>query len=151
MSRQPTVRELPVQTRWFKKWAKNPLNKPNNKHHDRYCGYASVDSIDTALRRLCAKPKVMLPFLSVYSFRHRVASVLRASKNPRVPGEQISYQLGHRRPGDRTTRGYGAYEPEYLDEVARVLDAWISRVLKLANTKSHGIPTTSVKKNVVGR
>lgn len=58
---------------------------------------ASVDSIDTALRRVCAKAEVSMPFLSVYSFRHRVVSVLRASKSPYVPSEQISYQLGHRR------------------------------------------------------
>ena len=87
-----------------------------------------------------------LPLLSVYSFRHRVASVLRASKTPRVPGEQISYQLGHRRPGDRTTRGYGAYGPEYLDEAALALDAWITRVLKLAEANSHSIPTTAAKR-----
>jgi hypothetical protein len=96
-------------------------------------------------RRLRAKPEVNLPFLSVYSFRHRVASALRASKSPRVPGEQISYQLGHRRPGDRTTRGYGAYEPEYLDEAARALGAWINRVLKLAKTNSHSNPTTATE------
>jgi len=107
----------------------------------RYCTYASVDSIDTALRRLCAKPEVNLPFLSVYSFRHRVASVLRASKEPRVSGEQISYQLGHRRPGDRTTRGYGGYEPEFLEEAALALDGWIRRVFDLAEANSHGILT----------
>jgi hypothetical protein len=76
------------------------------------------------------------------SFRHRVASVLRASKRPRVPGEQISYQLGHRRPGDRTTRGYGAYEPEYLEEAAVALDGWIRRVLELAEANPHPIPTS---------
>ena len=79
----------------------------------------------------------------MYSFRHRVASVLRASKAPRVPGEQISYQLGHRRPGDRTTRGYGAYGPEYLDEAACALDAWTKRVLKVVDSKTHLKPTTA--------
>jgi hypothetical protein len=143
-----TVRELAVQTRWMDRWEKETSKaaKRGEERLPQYCGYASVDSIDTALRRLCAKPKVNLPFLSVYSFRHRVASVLRASKSPRVPGEQISYQLGHRSPGDRTTRGYGAYGPEYLDEAARALDAWINRVLKLAETNSHSIPTTATKR-----
>ena len=134
---------------WEKEAAK--ASERGEERKPQYCEYASVDSIDTALRRLCAKPKVNLPLLSVYSFRHRVASVLRASKNPRVPGEQISYQLGHRRPGDRTTRGYGAYEPEYLDEAARALDAWINRVLKQAKTNSRGNPTTSAKRIVVRR
>lgn len=143
-----TVRELPVQTRWLNTWEKEAAKAAKGGEDGplQYCHYASVDSVDTALRRLCAKPEVNLPFLSVYSFRHRVASVLRASKSPRVPSEQISYQLGHRRPGDRTTRGYGAYEPEYLDEAARALDAWISRVLKLVETNSHSIPTRAIKR-----
>lgn len=142
---RPTVRELALQTRWLDEWQREAAKaaKRGEERPPQYCGYASVDSIDTALRRLCVKPEVNLPFLSVYSFRHRVASVLRASKKPRVPGEQISYQLGHRRPGDRTTRGYGAYGPEYLDEAARALNAWISQVLTLVETNSHTIPTTA--------
>ena len=148
---RPTVRELPLQTRWLNRWDKDAAKaaKRGEERLAQYCGYASVDSIDTALRRVCAKPEVSLPLLSVYSFRHRVASVLRASKNPRVPGEQISYQLGHRRPGDRTTRGYGAYGPEYLDEAARALDAWIGRVFRLVEANSHAIPTTVTKRRCV--
>lgn len=145
-----TVRELVSQTRWLNQWEKEAAAaaKRGEERPAQYCTYSSVDSIDTALRRVCAQPKVNLPLLSVYSFRHRVASVLRASKAPRVPGEQISYQLGHRRPGDRTTRSYGAYEPDYLDEASRALDAWISRVLKLAGVKTHGKPTTKAKRSV---
>ncbi len=138
-----TVRELPVQTCWLNAWeAENPLAEMRHaRSAPRYCSYASVDSVDTALRRVCSRREVNLPFLSVYSFRHRVASVLRASKSPRVTGEQISYQLGHRRPGDRTTRGYGAYDSDYLEEAALVLDEWVRRLIEQAEANSHPIPT----------
>jgi integrase len=127
-----TVRELRVQTRWLNKWERKDLKLFGG----RYCGYVSVDSVDTALRRWRIKKEVNVPEISAYSIRHRATSVLRASKNPRVPGEQVSYQLGHRRPAEnaeaRTTRGYGQFGPEYLTEAAKVLDAWITRVLALA-------------------
>ena len=78
-----------------------------------------------------------LPRLSVYSFRHKGTTVLRKAK---VPDEQIAYQLGHRRPKNRSTRAYGEYDPSYLAEAAAALDAWIARVLHLAAGNSHGIP-----------
>jgi hypothetical protein len=73
--------------------------------------------------------------LSVYSIRHRVASVLRASKVPRVMEEQINYQLGHRCPGNRGSRGYGQYSPEYLAEAAAAMEVWVNKVLRLAEEK----------------
>jgi integrase len=129
-----TVRELKAQSRWLNQWEKEAaaLAKKGQNRAAAYCGYANVDSVDTALRRWRIKPIVNIPKLSVYSFRHRVASVLRASKAPRVPEEQVNYQLGHRRPGNRTSRGYGQYGPEYLDEAATVLEAWVAKVLRLA-------------------
>lgn len=130
------VRLLPSQRNWLDAWENEGLGE----HGGRYCGYASVDSIDTALRRACALPTVDLPKLSVKGFRHRVTSVLRASRSPRVPAEQISYQLGHRRLDQRTTRNYGEYDPDYLAEAASVLEAWVKGVLALA-AKSHRNPT----------
>jgi hypothetical protein len=88
---------------------------------------------NTALHRVRVLDEVNLPLFSSYSIRHRATSVLRAAK---VPGEQRSYQLGHKKvvpQGEaRTTRGYGDFEPDYLLESAAALDAWIKRVLKLA-------------------
>ena len=106
----------------------------------RYCGYASVDSVDTALRRARDLPEVNLPRLSVYSFRHKGTTVLRKAK---VPDEQIAYQLGHRRPENRSTRAYGEFDPSYLAEAATALDAWIARVLRLVAGKSYGIPAAA--------
>ena len=37
-------------------------------------------------------------------------------------------QLGHHRPGLRTTGGYGEWDPSYLREAARALDAWFLKV-----------------------
>jgi len=108
-----TVRELPVQTRWLDKWEKEAATaaKKGEKRPPEYCAYSSVDSVDTALRRWRIKPEVNVPLISVYSIRHRVTSVLRAAG---VPSEQISFQLGHRRPSERSTRNYGEYGPGYL-------------------------------------
>lgn len=138
-----TVRELPMQTIWLDQWEaeaaaakEKGIEVPN-----QYCTYASVDSLDTVLRRVRLWENVNIPNMSAYSIRHRVASVLRASKQPHVPGEQISFQLGHKRLGGRgearTSRTYGEYEPEFLAEAAAALAAWIGRVTRLAEEYSH--------------
>jgi phage/plasmid-associated DNA primase len=58
-----------------------------------------------------------------------------------VPVEQISYQLGHRRPEERSTRGYGEYDPKYLMEATAALEQWIQRLLRLS--KAREIPPKS--------
>lgn len=136
-----TVRELRVQTQWLNEWerAATKAAKRGMELPPEYCTYASVDSLDTALRRVRLLPEIDVPRISAYSIRNRVASVLRASKTPRVSGDQISYQLGHRRPTGmseaRTTRGYGEFGPDYLSEAAQALEAWVLRVLALAAEK----------------
>jgi hypothetical protein len=142
---RPTVRELVCQRRWLNQWEKDVAGRAAKGEPvpTRYCEYASVDSVDTALERVCKRPEVNLPRMAAYSIRHRATSVLRASKNPRVLEEQVNYQLGHRRPSNRTSRGYGEYGPEYLSEAAQALEGWIARVFKLAKLNSHGIPTGS--------
>jgi hypothetical protein len=130
------VREPKVQTRWLNEWEGKGANAM--KPDQRYCTYASESSIDTALERACRPKKANLPNLCLYSFRHRGTSVLRAAK---VPKEQIDYQLGHRQGGARSTEDYGQYEPGYLSDAAKALDAWIVRVLALA-AKTHRKPTS---------
>jgi hypothetical protein len=83
--------------------------------------------------RACATDKANLPGFNLYAVRHRGTTVLRAAK---VPKEQIDYQLGHVQGGARTTQDYGQFEPGYLADAARALDAWIRRVLKLAEGRS---------------
>ena len=135
---RPVVRELPTQGEWLDKWSASLrlVAVKNQPHQLRYCGYASVDSVDTALRRARVKEGVNIARLSVYSIRHRVASVLRAARDPRVPGEQISFQMGHRRPlpGAESvmTRRYGELPADYLAEAATVLEAWVTRVLRMS-------------------
>lgn len=124
------VREPAAQTRWLTEW--EGKGRHAMKPDQRYCTYASEDSIDTALARICAPDKANLPQLCLYSFRHRGTSVLRKAK---VPKEQIDYQLGHRQRGARSTEDYGQYEPGYLDEAAAALDAWIKRVMAMAAKK----------------
>ena len=91
---------------------------------DRYCSYASVESVQTAIERLRSKntgKTVSLPRLSAYSFRHKIATVLRKA---RLSEDEIGLQLGHRREAARTTAGYGEWDPDYLKGVADALDAW---------------------------
>jgi integrase len=57
-----------------------------------------------ALERVCTQKTVNLPKLTLYSFRHKVTTVLRSAG---VPGDQISRQLGHSGRESRTTAGYG--------------------------------------------
>ena len=66
--------------------------------------------------------------MSVYSIRHKVTTVLRASG---VPGEQIDRQLGHVGGGARTTHGYGEFSPDFQKEAAAAIDAWIRRLRAL--------------------
>jgi hypothetical protein len=129
-----TVRELPSQTKWLNSWEKDAarLAAKGEKRAPQYCIYASVDSVDTALRRWRTKPAINVPKISVYSIRHRVTSVMRAA---RVPSEQVSFQIGHRRPSERSTRNYGEYGPDYLVDAARALEAWVSKVLRMAKQK----------------
>jgi hypothetical protein len=86
---------------------------------------------------LRTRDDVKLPRFSSYSIRHRVASVLRAGK---VPGEQISFQMGHRKvsaKGEaRTTRNYGQFDADYLAEAAKVLEAWVAKVLRMTKAKT---------------
>lgn len=137
------VRELPTQGIWLDAWEKEDADATGASWNDamRYCTYASVDSLDTALKRACCRAEVNLPFLSAYGFRHRVVSVLRASKAPNVPTEQISYQMGHRRHSERITRGYGEYGFDYLADAATALDRWVSGLMAAADLNSHGFPT----------
>lgn len=127
---RPTLREPTSLTALLDKWeGRGIAAMPPTR---RYCRYAGTDSLDSAMARACAKEKANLPFLSLYSIRHRGTTVLRDAK---VPKEQIDYQLGHVQDGARTTRDYGQYGPGYLTDAAAALDAWIARLLKLVAQK----------------
>jgi hypothetical protein len=82
-----------------------------------------------------------LPKLPLYSVRHKVTTVLRAS---RVASDEVAFQLGHRRPDNRTTGRYGEYSPDYLKRAAAALDAWWFRLQRLTERPlfSRGIPDT---------
>lgn len=105
----------------------------------RYCGYSSMEGVKSAIQRLaidCGIP------VSTYSCRQKVTTVLRRA---RVPEDQISELLGHKRPNLRTTAGYGDWDPDYQREAAAALDRWFWRVRRLTKTleataKSQGIP-----------
>ena len=60
---RPTVREVGVQKKWLDHWEKKGLAL----HAGRYCGYASVDSVDTGLQRWRVKADVNVPLMSAYS------------------------------------------------------------------------------------
>lgn len=98
----------------------------------RYCGYSTMEGVKSALQRLAADTGIPV---STYSFRQKVATVLRRAKNPRVPEDQISELLGHKRPNLRVTAGYGEWDPDYQREAALALDRWFLKIRKMAKTK----------------
>jgi integrase len=92
----------------------------------RYCGYSTIEGPKTAIQRLAAKTGIPI---SLYSFRHKATSVMRKG---RVPEDQVSQALGHKRVNLRTTAGYGEYAPDYQEEAAAAFDDWFWRIVALA-------------------
>jgi integrase len=101
-------------------------------HDGRFCGYASVDSADTALWRVAQRKTVNLPRISAYSWRHKLTTVMRAAG---VPDDQISRQLGHKRPSQRTTDRYGEFSPDFQREATAAIEAWIRKIIKRSKSK----------------
>jgi integrase len=123
-----TVREPRMLTGWLDVWetdmraqllAQNPKSNGDISKIP-YVGYASVESVQTAIERIRDRPDVALPKFSAYSCRHKVATVMRRA---RLPREERELQLGHARP-----EGYGEWDPDYLAGVADCLDAWFIRL-----------------------
>jgi integrase len=144
---RPSVREPKALTEWLDRWEGDmvavkrkrlciPELDPVDISGDSYCGYASVESVQTAIERLRGKnteKMVNLPGLSAYSFRHKVTTVLRKA---RLSEDEIGTQLGHRREAARTTAGYGEWDPDYLQGVASALDAWLLKLQFKVSRKS---------------
>ena len=108
------------------RWERNGLNAFGG----RYCGYATLEGVKSAVQRLAADTGIPI---STYSWRQKVTTVLRRA---RVPEDQVSELLGHKRPGLRTTAGYGDWDPDYQREAAAALDSWFWRIRKSAKLKA---------------
>ena len=135
------VREPEILTTWLDRWEKEARKKTGKDGsldpNSRYCGYASLESVQTAIERVRAEPEVNLPRLSTYSFRHKVTTILRRAKHSHgVTEDDISMQLGHRRPHLRMTGDYGEWDPEYLKNAAAAIDAWFVDMQRRAKTRS---------------
>lgn len=92
----------------------------------RYCGYTSMEGVKSGVQRVAAEAGIPI---STYSWRQKATTVLRRA---RVPEDQVSELLGHKRPNLRTTAGYGDWDPDYQREAATALDGWFWRIRKLA-------------------
>lgn len=127
---RPRVRETRALTGWLDSWeneaAKN-ATRGEERLDDRYTGYASVESVQTAIERIRAREEVALPRLSAYSFRHKVITVLRLAS---VSEDETGRMVGHQRSSVRTTAGYGEWSPDYLKHAVAALDAWLLRLQK---------------------
>ena len=139
------VREPEILTTWLDRWEREARKASSDGSLDpswRYCGYASLESVQTAIERVRAEPEVNLPRLSTYSFRHKVTTILRRAKHSHgVTEDDISTQLGHRRPHLRMTGDYGEWDPEYLKNAAAAIDAWfidMQRRVKNRNLLTQG-------------
>jgi integrase len=122
---RPTVRVPRTLRAFLNTWEKSGLDAFGG----RYCGYTTVEGVKTALERIRSDDHVKLPQVSTYSFRHKVATILRSARKPgRVPEDQIAVQMGHKRKDLRSTTGYGEWDPDYLKEASHALDAWFLRL-----------------------
>ena len=132
---RPLLREPKALTGWLDKWEQDGLDAFGGF----YCSYTSRNGLKMALARV--RRDIDLPKLSLYSVRHKVTTVLRAS---RVASDEVAFQLGHRRPDNRMTDRYGEYNPDYLKRTAAALDAWWFRLQRLTEKPlfSRGIPDT---------
>lgn len=123
---RPIVRVPTTLLGWLDAWEEEARLKMQEL--TSYVGFASVDSLQSAVTRVREKDEVKLPVMVAYSLRHKIASVLRRS---RVSEDQIAQQLGHVRPHLRTTGGYGEFGPDYLKEAADAIDAYMVRLQTL--------------------
>jgi hypothetical protein len=135
-----TIRESRVFRGWLDQWEKEGLDA----YGGRYCGYTTLEGVETALQALRDRKGVRLP-ISTYSFRHKVTTVLRQAC---VSEDQVSQVLGHRRVNVRITGGYGEWSPDYLADAAAAIDAWFQRLQQHCTRSlfSHGIPTKGRKR-----
>jgi integrase len=103
---------------------------------DRYLAYGSqkVTTAKNLWRRLRAAAGLSGDVNS-YSIRHTMARELRKR---RVPTEQIELMLGHRRP-DKTTQRYAPYHPDYCQDAASAIDAYMVDLQKLVASPIVGI------------
>ena len=119
---RPIVREPKCLTQWLDAWEAERCDQTRN---DPYVGFTSVDSLQSAIVRARAVGKANLPHMVAYSIRHKATTILRRYE---VPSEQISMQLGHKRPDLRTTNLYGEFEPTYLKQSSDSLDHYLSQL-----------------------
>lgn len=130
---RPIVRASAGLSTWLNVWGKDM------EVTDSYCGYATVDSLQSAICRVRVRKEVNLPKISAYSFRHKAITVMRQS---RVTEDEIAKQVGHVRPHLKTTAGYGEWDPDYLINAANALDAWVLRLQQKMRRRSVYSPAT---------
>ena len=107
---------------------------------DRYCGYSTMEGVKSGIQRLAVETGIPI---STYSWRQKVTTVLRRA---RVPEDQISELLGHKRPTLRTTAGYGDWDPDYQLEASAALEAWFWRVRRLSKAAAKSAYSQSTPK-----
>lgn len=136
---RPILREPRFLTGWLNTWEADARTTHPDGEIDplwTYCGYTSLEAVKTALHRLRTTEGVNLPRLTTYSFRHKVTTVLRRAKATHgVTEDDISTQLGHRRPHLRTTAGYGEWDPSYLENTAAAIDQWFVELQRLVKNR----------------
>jgi integrase len=122
---KPTVRVPQFLAGWLDEWEADTVGMKING--GRYCGYDSADAVRAALKQYALRTGT--PRLTPYSFRHKNTTVLRLAHTSE---DEISVQLGHKRPHLRTTAGYGEWDPTYLAGAAAALDEWFRKLQALA-------------------
>jgi len=117
---RPIVRLTDTLAPWVASWSEE---KPKRYvlHRDE-----PVKSVKHTFKRHGADLGV--PEFTPYTLRHKMATELHARG---VIGEEVSYQIGHKRPDMRTTGRYLKFDPRYLSNAKRVIEEYIRDLGKL--------------------
>jgi integrase len=117
---RPIVRLPDTLAPWINAW--------NDDDPERYVQYRGkrVKSVKHTFKR--HGKELGLPEFTPYTLRHKMATELRARG---VIGEEVSYQIGHKRPDMRTTGRYLKFDPRYLSNAKVVIEEYIRDLNKL--------------------
>ena len=85
-----------------------------------------------------------MPELTAYSFRHKMATELRARG---VSREELAVQMGHRMPDYRTTDRYTKFDKRFLQNAKAKIEEYLFDLNRLTNRDIRAPDTLKILSN----